>query len=131
MDLISITQEKGTIFKSQIRNHSFLSDMSVKDGGTDKAPSPAELLVSALGFCIAMILQRYCESHGYDAQGINLSMTYLLNDSPKMISNITLDIGLPDNFPDDRRQALLNAVKTCVIYNSLNKNTLIDIEFED
>jgi ribosomal protein S12 methylthiotransferase accessory factor len=131
MDLISITQEKGTIFKAQVRNHSFLSDMSVKDGGTDKAPSPAELLVSALGFCIVMILQRYCESHGYDAQGINLSMTYLLDDNPKMISNITIDIGLPDNFPDDRRQALLNAIKTCVIYNSLNKNTLIDIEFED
>ena len=131
MDLISVTQEKDTKFRIQIRNHTFFSDLSLKDGGKDEAPSPADLVVSSLGFCIAMIIQRYCESHGFNTQGINLSMTYLLNDDPKMISNITIDIALPENFPDNRRQAILNSVKTCVIYNSLNKNVEIDIDFED
>jgi putative redox protein len=131
MDLISITQEKDAIFKTHIRNHTFLSDMSIKDGGTDEAPSPAELLVSSLGFCIAMIIQRYCTSHGYEDKGINLSMTYLLNDDPKMISSITIDIALPEDFPQNRKQAILNSVKTCVIYNSLSKDVEIDIEFED
>lgn len=131
MDLISISQEKDSLFKTKIRKHSFFSDMSIKDGGTDAAPSPADLLVSTLGFCMAMIIQRYCKSHGYNDSGINLSMTYLLNDNPKMISSITIDIALPENFPLNRRQAILNSIKTCVIYNSLNENVEIDIEFED
>ena len=131
MDLISITQEKDAIFKTQIRKHSFLSDMSIKDGGTDEAPSPAELLVSSLGFCIAMIIQRYCKSHGHEDKDINLSMTYLLNDDPKMISSITIDIALPEDFPQNRKQAILNSVKTCVIYNSLSKDVEIDIDFEN
>ena len=131
MDLISISQEKDSIFKTQIRKHSFSSDMSIEDGGTDTAPSPADLLVSSLGFCIAMIIQRYCKFHGFSDHGIELSMTYLLNDSPKMINSITIDIALPEEFPQNRKQAILNSVKTCVIYNSLSNDIDIDIDFEN
>jgi len=131
MDLISITQEKDSKFKTEIRKHSFYSDMSIKDGGNDEAPSPADLLVSSLGSCIGMIIQRYCVTHGYETEGLDLSMTYLLNDNPKMIKNITVDIELPESFPQNRQQAILNSVKTCVIYNSLNKDIDIDIEIED
>jgi len=131
MDLISISQENDSIFKTQLRKHIFLSDMSLKDGGADAAPSPADLVVSSLGFCIAMIIQRYCKSHGHSDSGIELSMTYLLNDNPKMISSITIDIGLPEDFPEIRKQAILNSVKTCVIFNSLSKDIEIDIDFEN
>jgi uncharacterized OsmC-like protein len=131
MDLISISQEKDSVFKTRIRKHSFLSDLSIEDGGTDKAPSPADLLVSSLGFCIAMIIQRYCKSHRLSDHGIELSMTYLLNDHPKRINSITIDIALPENFPPNRKQAILNSVKTCVIYNSLSNDVDIDIDFEN
>jgi uncharacterized OsmC-like protein len=131
MDLISISQDKNSVFQSKIRQHAFLSDLSVADGGSDAAPSPADLVVSSLGFCIAMIIQRYCKTHGYSDKGIELSMTYLLNDKPKMINSITIDIALPEGFPSDRKQAILNSVKTCVIYNSLSKEVEIDIDFEN
>jgi putative redox protein len=131
MDLISITQANNSTFKAKIRKHIFLSDMSIEDGGKDDAPSPAELVVSSLGFCIAMIINGYCKSHGYESKDIEISMTYLLNDKPKMINSITADIALPPSFPESRKKAVLNSVKTCVIYNSLNKDIDIDIEIED
>jgi uncharacterized OsmC-like protein len=55
----------------------------------------------------------------------------MLNEKPKMISSITIDIALPDDFPENRKQAILNSVKTCVIYNSLSKEVEIDIDFEN
>ena len=130
MDLITISQEKGSKFKTEIRNHSFSLDMSVKDGGNDLAPSPAEYLVSTLGACIGMTINTYCQTHGYDSNDIGLSATYVLNDKPKMIKNITIDIELPESFPSDRHKAILNSVKSCVIYNSLSKDIEIDIEIE-
>lgn len=130
MDLISITQDKDSVFKSQVRKHTFLSDMSVDDGGEDAAPSPADLVVSSLGFCIAMIIQRYCKTHGYNDEGIEISMTYLLNDKPKRIDSITVDIALPEGFPGDRKKAILNSIKTCVVHNSLSNDVEIDIDFE-
>jgi uncharacterized OsmC-like protein len=131
MDLITITQENDSVFKSEFRKHRFLSDMSIDDGGIDAAPSPADMVVSSLGFCIAMIIQRYCRTHKYNDEGIELSMTYLLNDKPKMIKNITIDIALPGGFPDDRKSAILNSVKTCVVHNSLSDKVEIDIDFEN
>lgn len=131
MDLITITQEKGSKFKTQIRKHEFFSDMSIGDGGNDEAPAPAELLVSSLGTCLGMTINSYCQSHGYDSEDIGLSMTYLLDDNPKRIKNITIDIALPENFPDNRKQAIINSMKSCVIYNSLCKETEIDIEIEE
>ncbi len=131
MDLITVTQENDLIFKTQIRKHTFYSDMSINDGGKDEAPSPAELLVSSLGFCLGMIINRYCAAHNYSSKDIDLSMTYVLNDNPKRIKNITIDISLPDTFPDNRKQAILNSMKTCVIYNSLNKDIEIDIEIDE
>jgi uncharacterized OsmC-like protein len=131
MDLITISQEKETVFKTEVRKHKILSDMSIDDGGADAAPSPADLVVSSLGLCIAMIIQRYCKTHGYNDEGIELSMTYLLNDKPKMINSITIDIALPEGFPDNRKSAILNSVKTCVIHNSLSDQVDIDIDFEE
>ena len=131
MDLITISQEKGSKFKTRIRNHEFFSDMAISDGGNDEAPSPAELLVSSLGTCLGMTINSYCETHGYDSDNIGLSMTYVLDNNPKRIKNITIDIELPENFPDNRKQAILNSMKSCVIFNSLSKETEIDIEIDD
>jgi putative redox protein len=131
MDLISITQEENSTFKSQIRKHEFLSDMAVRDGGNDEAPAPAEFLVSSLGNCIGMVIYSYCTAHGYSSQNINLSMTYLLADNPKRIKNITIDIALPENFPCERQKAIMNLIKLCPIYNSLHPDMEIDIEFEE
>jgi uncharacterized OsmC-like protein len=128
MDLITITQERDSIFKAEIRNHAFLSDMSVADGGNDGAPSPAEFLVSSLGMCIGMVINTYCNSHGYEKMGLEVSMTFVLESDPKRIKNITVDITLPEKFPTDRRKAVQNLIKTCVIYNSLHPQTEVDIE---
>lgn len=128
MDLITITQQKDSIFRAEIRNHTFLSDMSEADGGNDGAPSPAEFLVSSLGMCIGMVINTYCDSHGYNTKGVEVSMTFVLAADPKRIKNITVDLTLPENFPMDRKKAVHNLIKTCVIYNSLSPQTEVDIE---
>ena len=60
MDLVSITQEKNSKFSVQVRNHTFTSDLSIRDGGNDEAPSPAEFFVGSLGACIGMTINTYC-----------------------------------------------------------------------
>ncbi len=130
MDLITITPEKESTFKTEIRKHSILSDMAVADGGKDSAPSPAEFLVSSLGNCIAMLINTYCETHNYDSDDLCVTMTYLLSDKPKMIKSITIDIEISENFPADRKPAIMNLIKTCPIFNSLHGDIDIDIEID-
>ena len=130
MDLISVTQKKDSLFKTEIRKHEILSDMAVRDGGKDQAPAPAEYLVSSLGNCIGMVINTYCTSHGYGSKNIELSMTYVLAEDPKRIKNITVDIALPAGFPCEKQKVIMNLIKLCPIYNSLHPDMEIDIEFE-
>ena len=100
------------------------------DGGNDESPSPAEQLVSSLGACIGMTINTYCETLGQDASELEITMTYVLNNDPKMIKNITCDIAMPEDFPQSRHKAVMNLLKACPIYNSLHPDIEIDIETE-
>jgi len=104
--------------------------MAVVDGGNDEAPSSAEYLVSSLGACIGMTIKIYCETHGHDTTDLELSLTYVLNNDPKMIKNITIDIAMPEEFPQNRHKAVMNLLKACPIYNSLHPDIEVDIEIE-
>jgi len=114
MDLISVSQVNKQKFKVNLRKHEFFADMSIQDKGEDQAPSPSELLVGAYGSCVGMIIHRYCESHGIESKDINLDMTFQLADNPKRIGNITVDVTLPEGFPEDRKKVVYNLAKTCV-----------------
>jgi len=128
VDLISVSQEKGQKFKISVRKHSFYSDMSAQDQGNDEAPSPAELLVSAYGACVGMLIDRYCESHGLSSENVNLDLTYELDNKPRRVKNITIDVSLPESFPENRKGVIRNLAKTCVIHNTLNNPPDIDME---
>ena len=130
MDLITVTQKKDSHFQTEIRNHIILSDMSVDDGGNDESPSPAEHMVSALGACIGMTINTYCETLKQDTADLEITMTYVLNNDPKMIKNITVDIAMPEGFPESRHKAVMNLLKACPIYNSLHPDIEVDIEIE-
>ena len=82
-----------------MRGHEVTSDMSAKDGGQDAGPSPVELLAGSLGACIAMMVQSYCDRHGYTDGDVGVSLTLELADDPKRVGGIVVDVELPDGCP--------------------------------
>ena len=128
MDLISVIQKKDQKFYFAVRNHAVHSNMSAQDKNNDEASSPAELLVGSLGLCIGMMIYRHCINHNYNNEQISLDITYLLTDNPKRIKNITIDTNLPKNFPDEKKNAILNISKTCVVHNTLMNKPEVDID---
>ena len=75
MDLITVNREDNLKFSIQVRGHEVASDMSAKDGGQDAGPSPVELFGGSLGACIAMMVQSYCNRHGYVDGEVGVSLT--------------------------------------------------------
>lgn len=128
MDLISITQKSGLEFKIQIRGHEVSSDMAAADGGEDRGPSPSELLVGSLGACIAMMVQRYCDRHGYRDGQVSVSLTYQLADDPKRVGAITADLEIPRDVPEERRDVIRRLAESCPIHGTLVKPPPVDLE---
>lgn len=128
MDLINIAREKGLEFKIQVRNHQVTTDMSAKDGGQDEGPSPVELLAGSLGTCIAMMVQTYCNRHGYTDGDVGVSLTLELADSPKRVGGIVVDVELPDGIPEDKKDAIRRMAEKCPVHETFRNPPRIDID---
>jgi len=127
MDLITVTRKDGLEFNIRIRGHDVTSDMSAKDGGRDRGPSPVELLAGSLGTCIAMMVQGYCQSHGYDGD-VGVSLTMELADKPKRIGHIVVDLEIPDSVPEEKKKAIMRVAQRCPIHETLKSPPDLDIE---
>ena len=127
MDLISITRKEDSAFSISVRGHEVLSDYSEKDGGHDRGLSPVELLAGSLGACIAMLVQNYCQRHGYEGD-VGVSMTVELADKPKRIGRIVIDLELPNGIPDDKKEIIRRLAQKCPIHETLKTPPGLDIE---
>ena len=128
MSLISITRMSGQEFAIQIRGHKVTSDMSEGDGGQDQGPSPSELLVGALGACIAMMVQLYCDQHGYGDGVVSASVAYELADGPKLVGAITIDLEIPCDVPEDRMDAIRRIAKARPVHGTFDVPPIVDVE---
>ena len=128
MDLITVAHKAGQEFSIRVRGHELDSDMSVKDGGRDAAPSPVELLAGSLGACIAMMVQRYCERHGYTDGEVGVSLTLELADAPKRIAGIVVDVELPNGVPEDKMGVIRRMAERCPIHETLRSPPRVDID---
>ena len=127
MDLITVTRKEGLEFGVRVRGHEVTSDLSEADGGRDRGPSPAELLAGSLGTCIAMMVQGYCQRHGYDGDA-GVSLTMELADRPKRIGRIVVDLELPDGVPQDKIEVIKRVAQRCPIHETLKNPPGLDIE---
>ena len=127
MDLISVTREDGIAFKIAVRGHEVASDMSAQDGGKDAGPSPVELLAGSLGACVAMMVQSYCNRHGY-AGDAEVSLTLELEQNPKRVGGIVVDVEMPEGVPAEKREAVRRMAEHCPIHETLRHPPRVDIE---
>lgn len=128
MDLMKINQIKGNKFSIEVRNHKINLDMHKDDGGEDTGMNPIELMVGALGACIGMTINIYCAMKKIPSEGIAVNAVPTLASDPKRIKNITIDITLPEGFPEDRKEAILKVAHKCPVYNTLKDLPEIDID---
>ena len=128
MDLISVTRESQTKFAIRVRDHEVASDMSEKDGGHDAGLSPVELMAGSLGACVAMIVQSYCDNHGYTDGQVEASLAIELADDPKRIGAIVIDLEVPKDVPENRMEAIKRLAHRCPVHQTLENPPTVDID---
>ncbi|RKY23223.1 MAG: OsmC family peroxiredoxin [Planctomycetota bacterium] len=130
MRLISINHEGGLKFSITIGKHQLTVDRPTDEGGTDAGPMSPELLVAALGACMAGRIVRYCQTKGITAEGITVDLVPELAEDGRRVARIAIDITLPKGFPEDRVVAARRAAEGCVVHNTLHNPPEIDMEFD-
>lgn len=57
-----------------VRNHVVHADEPLDAGGSDTAPTPTELLLGALGSCIAITARLYAARKGWPLEGVEVAL---------------------------------------------------------
>jgi putative redox protein len=58
----------------QTRQHVYHADEPIEDGGTDEMVTPMEMLLGALGSCIAITMRLYAERKQWALEGVEIEL---------------------------------------------------------
>jgi uncharacterized OsmC-like protein len=99
-----------------------ITDAPVDNHGKGEAFSPTDLVANALGNCMMTLMGIYAQRENIDLVGTKISMTKIMADSPRRISEIQLIFDFPATLQvtPQQRQALENAARTCPVIKSLH-----------
>ena len=119
MSSMTVRHLDGDRFTIGVRDHLLTVDQPVNDGGADTAPTPTELFVAGLASCVAFYARRYLSRHQLPTDGLTVTAQYTLGLRPARVTDIRVDVQLPDGVPAERRDALLAVASHCTVHNSL------------
>ncbi len=116
---VSISEKYHCI--AEARGHKVFVDEPIEIGGTDKAQSPNELLLSALGSCSVITMTMYAERKGWVFSHllIHLTMGSELKEGIK-VTSIHRIIECEGNFGAQEKERLLHIAQQCPVAKILS-----------
>lgn len=106
------------------RHHTYHADETVKDGGSDSAPTPTEMLMGALGSCIAITIKLYARRKNWPLDAVDITLDYerftggdypaYQGDAP-FVHEIREHIVLHGDLTADQRDRLLDIASKCPV----------------
>ncbi|UCB45879.1 MAG: OsmC family protein [Spirochaetota bacterium] len=116
----------GKRVDAQYKGFTIQTDQSVTNGGEGKSPAPFDLFLGSLGTCAGFYVLSFCQERDIPTKDISLLLTTQRDTESRMINKITIDINLPDDFPDKYKNAVRQAADLCAV----KKHILHAPEFE-
>lgn len=111
-----------------IRDHTLMADEPVDNGGDNTGPMPPEMLLGALGACVAMTCRLYARRKGWDLQGVDIDLEaerINASDYPnyegdaKFVTEFRLKIDFQGELDDAQRARLLEIAGRCPVHRTL------------
>lgn len=119
MALVEVSFPGGKKVDSHIKGFTVNTDQPVAGGGENSAPSPFDLFLASLASCAGIYALGFCQSKGLSTEGLKLEMDGERNPDTGLIGKITLDLTLPEGFPDKYKAAILKSMELCTVKKHL------------
>lgn len=119
-------------FRTEIeaRSHGIVADEPTALGGTDRGPTPYELLLGALGSCMVMTLRMYADRKGWPLEGVEVRLRTTRSHEADCVQCDENDVGitvverqieLSGSLADDQRGRLLEIADRCPVKQTLER----------
>ncbi len=105
--------------------HEIVVDEPASVGGSDRGPSPTQLLAASLAGCTAITLELYAERKGWDLGALEVEVDFASEGQAPAAFEVVLR--LPQSFDEERRRQLLKIAAKCPVHKVLASETSIAI----
>lgn len=116
---IVVTHKGGLRFSAQARSHQVETDQPEKAHGTDTALTPIELLGAALGSCIALYVQQFCQVRDLPFEGMKVEVRQHSESNPMRIGKFYVRLVMPEQLPAHYAVLLGKVARSCPVHNTL------------
>ena len=110
-----------------------ITDPPIDNHGKGEAYSPTDLLCAALSSCMITIMGIYAQKETIDISGMKAEITKTMSASPRRISEIKIEITLPDDkilvLTEKNKSDLKHAAHTCPVALSIHPDLKQNVEF--
>lgn len=110
------------------REHRLIADTSVENGGADEGFDSHELLLSALGSCMAITCQMYANRKGWPL--ISAHVEVEISSETKEGTVILRRVRLEGDLSAEQRERLLDIADKCPIHKLLTRPIKIETSDE-
>lgn len=107
------------------RHHTIHADEPVADGGMDTGMTPSEMVMGALGSCIAITMQMYAQRKGWPLEGVDIELDYerfkgvdheAHEGDDRYVHEIRKGIRLHGDLTDEQRERILEIGGKCPVH---------------
>jgi len=116
---MEITFDGGKVVTAHTHGHSIKTDQPLDNGGTDSAPAPFELFLASIGTCSGIYVKSFCDNRQIPTEGIKIIQKTEYNKESGLPVKITIDIKVPDNFPEKYKASLVHVAELCKVKKSM------------
>ncbi|MCB9878820.1 MAG: OsmC family protein [Planctomycetes bacterium] len=99
---------------------SLQTDAPKDNQGLGRFFSPTDLVATALGTCILTTMGIVARRHGIALEGATVRVEKHMNDSPRRIGRLPVELSVPGTFADDHKKILERAAHGCPVHKSLH-----------
>lgn len=97
-----------------------MTDLPPDNGGKGREFSPTDLFSASLASCILTIMGKMVERDNLSFEGGEIQIEKVMNESPRRIGKLILDIKYPKSFSEKEIKKYSNAIKACPVHASLH-----------
>jgi putative redox protein len=96
------------------------TDQPAHSGGDDSAPAPFDLFLASIGTCAGVYVLGFLQNRGLPTEGAGIVMRHERDPQTKLVSKISIEIRVPEGFPEKYTDAVVRAAETCAVRRHLD-----------
>jgi len=97
------------------------TDQPVDQGGENSAPAPFDYFLISIGTCAGHYIRKFLEHRKLSTEGLRVELTATKDLERKRLSEISIKVVPPKDFPRKYEKAIAKAIDSCTV-----KKTILD-----